>query len=36
MDDASEVFPSFEHPGTEFIYMLQGRDRVPPASRPTC
>lgn len=25
MDDASEVFPSFEHRGTEFIYMLQGR-----------
>jgi quercetin dioxygenase-like cupin family protein len=25
MDDASEVFPSFEHPGTEFIYVLQGR-----------
>ena len=25
MDDASEVFPSFEHPGTEFIYMLQGK-----------
>jgi transcriptional regulator with XRE-family HTH domain len=25
MDDASEVFPSFEHPGTEFIYMLRGR-----------
>jgi transcriptional regulator with XRE-family HTH domain len=25
MDDASEVFPSFEHPGTEFIYMLNGR-----------
>jgi transcriptional regulator with XRE-family HTH domain len=25
MDDASEVFPTFEHPGTEFIYMLQGR-----------
>ena len=25
MDDASEVFPSFEHPGTEFIYMLKGR-----------
>ena len=24
MDDASEVFPSFEHPGTEFIYMLKG------------
>jgi DNA-binding XRE family transcriptional regulator len=25
MDDASEVFPSFEHPGTEFIYMLAGK-----------
>ncbi len=25
MDDASEEFPSFEHRGTEFIYMLQGR-----------
>jgi transcriptional regulator with XRE-family HTH domain len=25
MDDASETFPSFEHPGTEFIYMLKGR-----------
>jgi len=25
MDDASEVFPSFEHPGTEFIYMLSGK-----------
>lgn len=25
MDDASEVFPTFEHPGTEFIYMLEGR-----------
>lgn len=25
MDDAAEVFPSFEHPGTEFIYMLQGK-----------
>jgi len=24
MDDASEVFPTFEHPGTEFIYMLKG------------
>jgi transcriptional regulator with XRE-family HTH domain len=24
MDDASEVFPTFEHPGTEFIYMLAG------------
>jgi transcriptional regulator with XRE-family HTH domain len=25
MDDESEVFPTFEHPGTEFIYMLEGR-----------
>ncbi len=25
MDDASEVFPVFEHPGTEFIYLLEGR-----------
>lgn len=25
MDDESEVFPTFEHPGTEFIYMLQGK-----------
>jgi transcriptional regulator with XRE-family HTH domain len=25
MDDASEIFPSFEHPGTEFIYMLRGK-----------
>ena len=25
MDDQSEVFPTFEHPGTEFIYMLQGK-----------
>ncbi|MGE0310286.1 MAG: helix-turn-helix domain-containing protein [Lautropia sp.] len=25
MDDASEEFPSFEHRGTEFIYMLQGK-----------
>ncbi len=25
MDDASEVFPTFEHPGTEFIYVLKGR-----------
>lgn len=24
MDDASEVFPTFEHPGIEFIYMLEG------------
>ena len=25
MDDESEAFPTFEHPGTEFIYMLEGR-----------
>jgi len=25
MDDASEVFPTFEHPGIEFIYMLAGK-----------
>jgi len=25
LDDASEVFPTFQHPGTELIYMLQGR-----------
>ena len=25
MDDQSEVFPVFEHPGTEFLYMLQGK-----------
>ncbi len=25
MDDASEVFPTFEHQGIEFIYMLQGK-----------
>ena len=25
MDDASEVFPTFVHPGVEFIYVLQGR-----------
>jgi transcriptional regulator with XRE-family HTH domain len=25
MDDASEVFPTFEHPGLEFIYLLQGK-----------
>ena len=24
MDDSSEIFQRFEHPGTEFIYMLQG------------
>jgi transcriptional regulator with XRE-family HTH domain len=25
IDDAGEVFPTFEHPGTEFIHMLSGR-----------
>jgi len=25
LDDASEVFPTFSHPGTEFIYMLKGK-----------
>ena len=25
MDDASEVFPSFQHHGTEFLYMLKGK-----------
>jgi transcriptional regulator with XRE-family HTH domain len=25
MDDASEVFPTFQHPGVEFIYMLAGK-----------
>lgn len=25
MDDASEVFPSFQHQGTEFIYVLRGK-----------
>lgn len=25
MDDASEVFPTFEHPGVEFIHMLDGK-----------
>lgn len=25
MDDVSEVFPTFTHPGIEFIYMLEGR-----------
>lgn len=25
MDDESEVFPVFEHPGAEFIHMLQGK-----------
>ena len=24
MDDASETFPTFEHAGTEFLYMLEG------------
>lgn len=24
IDDASEVFPSFSHPGVEFIYLLEG------------
>ena len=24
LDDASEVFPTFQHPDTELIYMLQG------------
>jgi transcriptional regulator with XRE-family HTH domain len=24
IDDASEVFPSFSHPGIEFIYLLEG------------
>lgn len=24
MDDAAEVFPTFQHAGTEFIYMLEG------------
>lgn len=24
MDDESEVFPRFKHPGTEFLYMIQG------------
>ena len=24
MDDLSEVFPTFSHPGEEFIYMLKG------------
>ena len=27
MDDASEVFPTFSHPGQEFIYLLQGQIR---------
>lgn len=25
MDDASEIFPTFEHPGVEFIHMLEGK-----------
>ncbi len=25
MDDASEVFPSFQHQGTEFLYILKGK-----------
>jgi transcriptional regulator with XRE-family HTH domain len=25
IDHESETFPAFEHPGTEFIYLLQGR-----------
>src|SRR4028119_1977624 len=25
MDDASEAFPTFEHPGVEFIYVLEGK-----------
>jgi len=25
MDDASEVFPSFQHHGTEFLYLLKGK-----------
>ena len=25
MDDASEVFPTFSHAGTEFIYLLEGK-----------
>lgn len=25
MDDASETFPTFTHPGVEFIYMLEGK-----------
>jgi len=27
MTDKSEIFPSFQHPGTEFIYILEGRIR---------
>jgi transcriptional regulator with XRE-family HTH domain len=36
MDDALEVCPSFEHPGTEFIYMLKGKIEYRQASTPTC
>jgi transcriptional regulator with XRE-family HTH domain len=25
MDDEAEIFPTFEHPGTEFIYILEGK-----------
>lgn len=25
MDDASEVFPTFSHPGQEFVYLLEGK-----------
>lgn len=25
LEDAGEEFPAFEHPGTEFIYMLEGK-----------
>lgn len=25
INDESEVFPTFEHPGTEFIYLLEGK-----------
>ena len=25
MDDASEVFPTFAHAGTEFLYLLEGQ-----------
>ncbi len=25
MDDAAEVFPTFSHPGQEFLYLLEGR-----------
>ncbi len=27
LTDQSEIFPRFEHPGTEFIYLLEGRIR---------